>query len=96
MYVDDDQVITIEDGRKEIKNYLTCILGYLDSGVIQIKPDQYMKTYTCIVRLCDEYDKASDIYRIYLDILLDYVVKVSPKIMNKAGDSREFLKEYVN
>jgi len=77
----DSQNITIEDGKREINNYLSCIMGYLETGKIKLKPAQYMQTYTCIVRLSDEYDKASDLYVIYQHILNEYITnKVYPAI----------------
>jgi len=55
-----------------------------------------MQTYTCIVRLCDEYDKAADLYIEYQSLLDNYIThKIYPNIQSKVGDSKEFLAEYV-
>jgi len=54
-----------------------------------------MQTYTCIVRLCDEYDKAADLYLEYQQLLSNYMNnKIYTSIQSKVGDSKEFLAEY--
>ena len=88
---------TLEQGYKEIDKYIQCIYTFLQSNKIEMKPRQYMATYTVIVRLCDEQDKACDIYLKYKDILDKYISKfVTPAIQNKLSDSRDFLEEYVS
>jgi cullin 1 len=45
--------------------------------------------------LCDEADKAKDLYDIYKQRLKKYILdKVIPNVSKKQGNSQEFLKEY--
>ena len=54
-----------------------------------------MKTYSCIVKLCDVDDQAPDLYAIYQELLNKYINDtIYPSIQTKAGESREFLIEY--
>jgi hypothetical protein len=61
----DQEEITLEDCKKEIDTYLSKIMSYLKTGKMDIKPGQYMQTYTSIIRMCDEQDKAADLYLEY-------------------------------
>lgn len=55
-----------------------------------------MNTYECIVKISDENDQAEELYGIYKDKLKQYIEKhVAKQIQRKAGDSKEFLNEYV-
>jgi hypothetical protein len=75
---------------------LKCIMSYLETNKMTLKPKQFMIAYTIIVRLCDEYDMAADLYIVYMHLLADYITqKVYPAIQAKVGDSRELLAEYV-
>lgn len=92
--LDDD--ITLEDGKKEIDIYIDKIFEYLKTGKMNLPPKQYMKTYSCIIKLSDEYDLGADLYNIYkekIDFFLENVV--FDKIKSKIGDSQEFLSEYM-
>ena len=88
--------ITLQMGEQEIDKFSGFILEYLSTQKYSYTPKMYMKAYTFIVRLCDEYDMASDLYRKYLNLFQLFIDKhVLPAIQNKAGDSREFLAEYI-
>ena len=92
--MDDD--ITLDDGKKEIDIYINKIFEYLKTGKMNLPPKQYMKTYSCIIKLSDEYDLGADLYNIYkekIDFFLENVV--FDKIKSKIGDSQEFLSEYM-
>ena len=92
----DDDEITIEDCQQEIDSYLSKIMEYLKTGKMNMKPGQFMTTYTTIIRICDEQDKAQDLYLIYKKILQTYIKEqITSSIQMKVGDSREFLEEYV-
>ena len=64
MYYEYDD-IGMEDAKKEIKTYVDSIHHYLTHGKMDVKTNQYMKTYSCIVKLCDVDDLAPDLYAIY-------------------------------
>lgn len=40
---------------------------------MKLNPGEYMQTYTPIVRMCDEQDKAADLYIIYKEKLAKYI-----------------------
>jgi len=48
-------------------------MKYLNTGKMDMKPGQYMKTYTIIIRMCDEQDKAADLYLIYKKMLNNFI-----------------------
>jgi hypothetical protein len=71
-------------------------MDYLNTGKMDMKPGFYMKVYTSILRICDEYDKAEELYIIYKRIVETYINQtIQAKIQMKMGDSRELLDEYV-
>jgi len=87
----------MDDAKKEINIYVDALMDYLVSGKLVIKSKQFIKTYSCIVKLCDVDDLAPDLYNIYQTILNDYInSKIYPSIQKRIGDSREFLAEYVH
>ena len=54
-----------------------------------------MRTYTCIVKLSDEYDKSAELYEIYIQRIEAFIRdRVSKALQTKMGDSKEFLSEY--
>jgi hypothetical protein len=65
--------ITFDDCMREINFYKEKIMQYLNTGKMDMKPNQYMTTYTFIIRMCDEYDKAADLYNIYKKILEEFI-----------------------
>ena len=70
-------------------------MQYLLTSEMKINSKEYMQTYTYIIRICDEQDKAADLYQIYQHILLNYVREtIAPRIQMKTGDTRAFLEEY--
>ena len=63
---------------------------------MSMKPGQYMKCWTYIIRMCDEQDKAADLYVEYRKILDDYINQTIVKdLQNNVSDSRAFLEMYV-
>jgi hypothetical protein len=65
--------LTLADGEREIDNYLKILFDYLDTGIMKQNPRQYMKTYSCIVKLSDEFDKSAELYEIYKQRIDSYV-----------------------
>lgn len=93
---DEDYQFDLPGGIKEIDAYLDCIYTYLRTGKSNLRPKQYMRTYTYIVKLSDESDQAEDLYEIYKTKLTEYINRVvNPAINTKINNSREFLVEYV-
>ena len=93
MFGDGD--LSLADGEREIDNYLQILFNYLDTGIMKQNPRQYMKTYTCIVKLSDECDKSAELYQIFQQRIDHYIQnRVQKALQNKMGQSQEFLKEY--
>ena len=61
----DDQHMTFDECKGLINQYVSKINEYLRSGKMDMKPQLYMQTYTSIVKICDENDKAPDLYILY-------------------------------
>ena len=57
--------VSTAEGILAIEEYLTSIKQYLKTGKITLENKQYINTYTCIVRLCDETDYAAELYAVY-------------------------------
>jgi hypothetical protein len=71
--VDMQDEISLSDGEREIDNYLKILFNFLDSGTLKQDPKQYMRTYHCIVKLSDEYDKSPELYDIYKQRIEHYI-----------------------
>ena len=69
----DDGDLSLADGEREIDNYLQILFNYLDTGIMKQNPRQYMKTYTCIVKLSDECDKSAELYQIFQQRIDHYI-----------------------
>ena len=94
--MDMDEPITLEDGKREIDIYISKIFEFLKTGKMNLPPKQYMKTYSCIIKLSDEFDQGADLYNIYKEKIDHYLEnEVYEKIKGKIGDSQEFLSEYM-
>jgi len=65
--------ITVDDARREIDNYLVKLNQFLETGVLRMDPKLYMRAYTFIIRLSDEYDESETVYRIYEEILDNHI-----------------------
>jgi hypothetical protein len=63
--MDMDEAITLEDGKREIDIYISKIFEFLETGKMNLNPKQYMKTYSCIIKLSDELDMGADLYNIF-------------------------------
>lgn len=80
----DDYEVSVEETIVKIDSYIECFLGYLKTGEGKAKPKQFTDCYLYIIKLCDEADKAKDLYEIYKNRLLNYVQKfVIPTIKKK-------------
>ena len=71
MHMNDD--ISLADGEREIDNYLKILFNFLDTGKLKQDPKQYMRTYTCIVKLSDEYDLSAELYEIFKQRIDQYI-----------------------
>jgi len=87
--------ISMDDAEREIDIYLEKVQDFLNTGELRMHPKLYMRAYTLIVRLSDEYDKSEDIYQIYEERLLKHIlIRVIPLLQQSTGDSAQFLKQY--
>ena len=87
--------IDVTHAQTEIDIYLEKLYEFLDTGVLKMHPKLYMRAYTLIVRLSDEYDKSEQIYQIYEDKLQAHIKnRVIAQLDAKIGDSAQFLREY--
>ena len=68
-----DADLSLADGEREIDSYLQILFNYLDTGTMKQNPRQYMKTYTCIVKLSDECDKSAELYQIFQQRIDSYI-----------------------
>ena len=88
--------MTLAEGKEQIDIYMKSIMHFLETKKSNIRAKQYMATYECIVKISDENDEAEALYVIYQEKLKQYIEKhISRQIQSRAGDSREFLNEYV-
>ena len=96
--MDDLDAISIQDGEKEIDNYINYLFDWLDKQKqTPGKVKQHMQTYTAIVRLSDEQDESHALFKIYTTKLENYIKnRIQVALQSKMGDSYEFLIEYVN
>lgn len=93
MFMNDE--LTLADGEREIDNYLQILFNYLDTGIMKQNPRQYMKTYSCIVKLSDEFDKSAELYELYKQRIEHYIQnRVNRALQAQMGRSQEFLREY--
>ena len=69
----DELDVTVEETIVKIDSYIECFLGYLKTGIGKAKPKQFTDCYLYIIKLCDEADKAKDLYEIYKKRLHNYV-----------------------
>jgi hypothetical protein len=87
----------LEECLRKVDSYVPKIMDYLTTGKMNMKPGLYMDTYTDILKMCDEFDKAAEMYHKYQKLLDDYVQNVVyHKVQQKVGDTREMLQEYVH
>ena len=83
-----DADLSLADGEREIDQYLQILFNYLDTGTMKQNPRQYMKTYTCIVKLSDECDKSAELYQIFQQRIDSYIQnRVQIALQNKMGQS---------
>ena len=55
-----------------------------------------MQTYACVVKLSDDNEGLSDLYKLYKDKVKNYLDKINQTLVAKSSDTREFLKEYTD
>lgn len=88
--------MTFPECQDLINQYVFKINEYLRTQKMEMKPQLYMKVYTAFVKMCDENDKAPELYQLYKQILDNYInQEILPSINNKVGDSAALLKDYV-
>ena len=90
----EDVEVTLEDGRHALQEYDTLIQNYLKTGKIDIKPKQFIETYSMIVKLSDESDMSEELYYVYKEQFKAYMeTHVLPAITKNVGNSSAIVQE---
>ena len=91
----EDVEISLDDGRQALQQYDNLIQNYLKTGKIDIKPKQFIETYSMIVKLSDESDMSEELYFVYKEQFKAYMeTHVLPAITKHVGDSSAIVSEF--
>lgn len=87
--------MSLDEVKVGINEFSDIIIQYVEQGKTEKNVKFFMDIYSQIIRMCDERDMGSDMFKVYKDLMISFIMDKSvPACENMANNNRDFIREY--